>query len=238
MKKIKDTEYILEDDTEISDVSKDENIENPERELLGDENYESFFMPDGSINEKFLQKVKELPNFLDDAEDVVIPFSKFPSSIKNLILKRICGIFIFLTVGILGLYLELTGIQFLIITICISLCLAFSCVIKYFSVSSGNYVEFRGLIVDVKTIGIMKANRYQVVKISNEEKFLNIKVDYTQDLMPGVPITVYLRKDEKIVESEYGPLAEHFISFELSVLEGDDIDLFKNQEVTAKDYIE
>ena len=241
MEKIKDFEDMIdiEDMLDINNIPEDTNssTDNTEPELPGDENYESFLMPDGSINQKFLKKVKELPDFLDDANEVSIPFNKFPASVRNLILKRICSIFIFLAIGILCMYLEFTGIQFLLVMIGISLLLLVSCIFKYKSISLGDYVEFKGLIIDVKTIGIMKANRYQVVKISNEEKFLNIKVDYTQDLSPGIPITVYLRKDEKIIESEYGPLAEHFISFELRVIEGSDVDLFENEEVTADDYV-
>lgn len=210
-----------------------------ERELDGDENIHSFYLEDGTFNEKYYNKVKDFPLTSSDELDEIkkIPFIKLNGVFKkDIILKLVFGIFS----TVLGIVLFATDnceISFLGLTLFISFMLLFSAGRRYFIATSGNVIDFAGIIVDVVPVGFFKATQYMVVKISNGKKFLNVKFNYDKHITKGLPLTLYISKNEPIVSSPYGPLVENIVGYVFDVDETKTTTVAENDEITASDYI-
>lgn len=167
-----------------------------------------------------------------------IPFSSMPKTIKATIIRTIIGATIFLFFAILLLVFITKNIFVWLFFFLLSASLYVSAIIKYLTAKYNVIVKFEGIIVSTQIIGLMKATKYQIIKISNGEKFLNIKTSIDKKAERGVPITVYLPKDTKITDSEYGPLAETFISYTLSVSSDDESSKLTEEGISASDYVD
>lgn len=211
-----------------------ETDENGLTETFGDENYENFIMPDGTMNFRYIEKLnvlqeQSLPEFLS--------FSSFPSILKKDILIKGGSGFAFILISLLLFILNIFPFKAIITFILIGLLLLFSAFIRYRVCKSNNIVKFEGLTVHVENMGLLKINKYQVVKISNSEKFLNVKLSYNKKMREGLPITVYINKYEPIIDSEYGPLVENILAFNLNVNTKEDQAKFEKENVSADEYI-
>ena len=211
-----------------------ETDENGLTETFGDENYENFIMPDGTMNFRYIEKLnvlqeQSLPEFLS--------FSSFPSILKKDILIKGGSGFAFILISLLLFILNIFPFKAIITFILIGLLLLFSAFIRYRVCKSNNIVKFEGLTVHVENMGLLKINKYQVVKISNSEKFLNVKLSYNKKMREGLPITVYINKYEPIKDSEYGPLVENILAFNLNVNTKEDQAKFEKENVSADEYI-
>ena len=99
------------------------------------------------------------------------------------------------------------------------------------------YVKFEGTIVDTQIYGFTKSNKYMITKISDGEKFLNIKLQVSPDMKPGLPITVYLPPNLLISASQYGPLAEYIIAYKLDISTEATDELLMSGNISADEYI-
>lgn len=206
-----------------------------EEELPGDENIHSILMPDGSFNYKFLDSLDALVP--SDLEEVSIPFSQFPEAIKNNItLKLVVGVAIIIILILFYASGWVADARIFIMLIFPAM-MFLSAFLRYRMCKRDQIVKFEGTVITADTYGFVKATKYQVIKISNDEKFLNIKTPINKTVYPGMPITVYLNKNTPIIDSQYGPLAEHYVSYTFNVTSEEDEEELKKGDVSADDYI-
>lgn len=205
-------------------------------ELNGDENYESYVMPDGSINEKYQQK-KSLEFILNPTIDDEVPYYKIPAAIRYDAWEKIIFGWIVFVIILITYALAFVEYPMLIFGIFFAGLLTTMGVKKIVAGKFNRYVKFEGIIVDSEVYGITKSNQYMIVKMSDGEKFLNIKMKLSKDVKSGLPITVYLPPDLLIVPSRFGPLAEYIIAYKLDVSTEATDELLAEGTISADEYI-
>ena len=216
------------------DFNKEQEKKKKEEEKpYGDPNQKTILLPDGRFNEKYIDTLEEITS-LDELEEQKLKFEDFPASIRNDILRKALTAFVFIAVGIIAKVAGLFPTSVMCLFILISFIFMFSTIYRYKICSNNNIVKFEGIIVDANPIGILRSNKVFIVKISNNEKFLNVKLSPNKSIKTGMPITLYMNKNEPIVESDYGPLVENIISYALSV--GDETHR-TGEEMSAEEYV-
>ncbi len=226
----KQSDTSLLDDIEIIYIPTEP--EEDDDEIHGDENYHNFIMPDGTYNEKFAVKMDKLEEqYLKESS-----FANAPPSIKkDVIIKTLFGS-VLLIGGILLYAFNLSATSLLALTTLLGLLLLSSAQKRYLAIKDRDIIEFSGIIVDVQNIGMIKATKYAVVKISDNNKFLNVKLNADKHLSKGLPITLYISKEEPIVQSEYGPLVNNILGLTFDARTSQNLEIEK-EEVSAKDYL-
>lgn len=109
--------------------------------------------------------------------------------------------------------------------------------IKYKS-SRNMLVEFNGIVVNCKKIGFGKKFSYFIILIANENNGKMLAFKYNEGsngIDKGVPVTIYLDKNEPIINSENGPFVEHYVSIMLGFNSSEK--LSENKSVSAEDFV-
>lgn len=109
--------------------------------------------------------------------------------------------------------------------------------LKY-KASSNMIVEFDGIVVNCKKIGFGKKFSYFIVLVVNENTGKMLSFKYAEDINGierGVPITIYLDKNEPVVNSENGPFVEHYVSVMFGLNSSEE--LVENDSVSAEDFV-
>lgn len=206
-------------------------------ELVGDENYEEIILPDGRINEKYQAKVIRKFDAAKLVEKEQLPLKDVPAAIKHdAQMRALTGVGIFMLVLITYAFRfvyspMLKGSFVIMVLLLISAWRLLQAGIN------NEFVKFEGIIVGVEEYGLTKTTRYVIVKMSDGEKFLNIKSVNLKDFKIGQPITVYLPPDLAITASKYGPLAEYILSYKLDISTDKTDELLSNGGISAADYI-
>lgn len=204
-------------------------------ELNGDENYEFNIMPDGTLNEKY--QFKKALEIMNRPEKEVLPWDRIPMAIRKNALQKI-GAGIALMIVVLVTYiLALIDYPTVIVTACIMALFVYVGVKKILIGRNNEFVKFEGIVVSSKIYGLTNSSKYMVVKISDGEKFLNLKLNVCPDITEGSPITVYLHPNLPIIPSQFGPLAEHIIAYKLDVSTEATDELIADGKITADEYI-
>lgn len=228
-KEIKSDDILL---TDIEIIDNSPEFTDEDEEIPGDENYPHFFMPDGTYNEKLTMKIDKW----EEEYLKAISFKNAPPSLKkDIIVKTLFGLFS-LVGGIVLYAFNMSAPYLLALTTLLGCLLLFSAGKRYFAIKNRDIIEFAGIIVDVQNFGLIKATKYSVVKISDNNKFLNVKLNSDKHLTKGLPITLYISKEEPIVSSEYGPLVNHILGLTFDVKTSQD-DEYIEEEMSAKDYL-
>lgn len=204
--------------------------------LNGDPNYESYIMPDGSINELY-QERRALEFALEEPLMDNVPFYKIPPAIKYKGLRQIGFGWGFLIVVLATYIMAFVDLPMVIFAICFMLLLNYYGIKNILIGKFTMYVKFEGTIVDTQVYGFTKSNKYMITKISDGEKFLNIKLQVSPDMKPGLPITVYLPPNLLISASQYGPLAEYIIAYKLDISTEATDELLMSGNISADEYI-
>lgn len=207
-------------------------------ELHGDENIDSFLMPDGSFNDKYIYKLSLRAEIMESLQPAKIPFSHFPVAIKNDILRKtIVGLTVIVLSSILAI-LKWLPISLMLAFFLISGILLYSARLRFKICGSDNIVKFEGIVTNVETLGLTKRSRYQVIQLADERKFLNVKLDYNKNMRVGLPMTIYMPKNEPIKDTQYGPMVEYIISYSFNVNSQEDDQKFREeQSISAEDYL-
>lgn len=205
-------------------------------ELHGDETYEHYTMPDGTINEKYQQR-KALEFALNPPVDDTVPFRKIPAAIRSDGLEKIAFGWGFFFLVLITYIMAFVDYPMLLFGIFFALMLTYIGVDKILTGKFNQYVKFEGIIVDTHIYGLTKSSKYMIVKMSDGEKFLNIKTMVSKDIKPGLPITVYLPPNLLITASKYGPLAEYIIAYKLDISTDATDELLAEGNISADEYI-
>ena len=107
-------------------------------ETFGDENYESFIMPDGTMNLRYLEKV----NLIGDFVPIKLSFNQFPASLKNDILLKLISGPLFIIVFMLLFIFKIIAFKITIPFIIIGLLLIFSGIMRFKICQNDNIVKF------------------------------------------------------------------------------------------------
>jgi hypothetical protein len=207
--------------------------ENGLTEVFGDENYESFIMPDGTMNLRYIEKMSLFEDFIP----IKLKFKEFPAALRNnIIIKFIFGL-LAIIVSLIFVLFNMVKFKVIIPFIVIGILLLISALIRFKICQNDNIVKFEGITIHVEDMGLLKINKYQVVKISNNEKFLNVKLSYDKRMRAGLPITIYINKYEPIKDSEFGPLVENILTYSLNVNTKEDQEKLEQETLSAEEYI-
>ena len=190
-------------------------------------------MPDGTMNLRYIEKLSLLKDFVP----VKLKFEEFPAALKNDILIKFGFGFLFIAIFVFFAIFNTAKLKAFIPFIVIGLLLIVSGLIRMKICQNDNIVKFEGITVHVEDLGFLKINKHQLIKISNGEKFLNIKLSYNEKMREGLPITVYINKYEPIKDTEYGPLVENILIFTLNVNTKEDQEKLDQKSLSADEYI-
>lgn len=234
-------DVIIEQEQPIQNVEEQEEEEIPQdkldemhiEDMPGDVSLKSFVMPDGTPNYQYKEYVRRASSIFTPRKNL----SSAPSSVRKSIYKKLILALILFLLGLGALIVGIKNIGFTLGLWLFAVIALVAALRNYGIVEDDDVTTFEGIVVGAQIVGIVKATKYMNIKISNSEKFLNINTPLDKKIRIGTPITVYIPKDEPVINTEDGPFVEHYISYTLSVDNSSDIEKMESDELTAEEYI-
>lgn len=215
-----------------------DNENNINEKLNNSEKIENIF-----IEKDYLEESDEVIYVDLGDEDTTLPFSFFPKSIKDKIIKESLLLLLIniICIGLLimaGFYIEI-----FIFLITIDAILGYNIAVLYLSTKSNDFICYNGYISNIETHGFIKNDKtYDITILSTDETKILTVLGFTspnnKSFNIGDPITIYIDSSEPVKLGENGPYIEHYIDAVFAIVDKPIYDGTNNDvEITAAEYL-